>query len=84
MLYILAVNTGLRARELASLTWESFNLNDSEASVRILAAYSKHRREDILPMRKDLAMKFADWQREQNAKSQEQVFKNFKYSQNKS
>ncbi|MFA6187449.1 MAG: tyrosine-type recombinase/integrase [Phycisphaerae bacterium] len=80
MLYVLAVNTGLRARELASLTWDSFNLSDSEPTVRILAAYSKHRREDVLPLRTDLAMQFANWQREQNANGRDKVFKEFKFA----
>jgi integrase len=56
MLYRLAVETGLRAGELASLTPASFNLNDrGSATVTVAAAYSKHRREDVLPLRPDLA-----------------------------
>jgi len=56
MLYRLAVETGLRASELASLTPESLDLVDlNEASVKVAAAYSKHRRDDIVPIRRDLA-----------------------------
>jgi integrase len=56
MLYRLAVETGLRASELASLTPESLDLADLDgASVKVAAAYSKHRRDDIVPVRRDLA-----------------------------
>jgi len=66
MLYMLAVSTGLRASELASLTWQSFNLNDSMPSVKVLAAYSKHRRDDTLPLRCDIAKQLALWKAESN------------------
>jgi integrase len=56
MLYRLAVETGLRAGELASLTPASFNLADLDAAtVKVTAAYSKHRRDDVLPLRRDMA-----------------------------
>jgi integrase len=56
MLYRLAVETGLRAGELASLTPASFHLADLDAAtVKVTAAYSKHRRDDILPLRRDMA-----------------------------
>jgi len=56
MLYRLALETGLRASELASLTPASFSLADPvEATVKVAAAYSKHRRDDILPLRRDVA-----------------------------
>ena len=50
MLYRLAVETGLRAGELRSLTPASFDLNDDLPTVKVLAAYSKHRRDDTLPL----------------------------------
>jgi len=53
MLYRLAVETGLRAGELRSLTRASFRLVGGSPTVRVAAAYSKHRREDVLPLRKD-------------------------------
>jgi len=56
MLYRLAVETGLRASELASLTPASLDLDDlGEANVKVAAAYSKHRRDDVVPIRRDLA-----------------------------
>ncbi len=51
LLYRLAVETGLRAGELRSLTPSSFRLEDREPSVTIAAAYAKNRREDVLPLR---------------------------------
>jgi len=48
MLYTLAVYTGLRASELASLTPASFDLTAKTVSVQ--AAYSKRRRNDTLPL----------------------------------
>jgi len=47
-LYRLALETGLRASELGSLTPESFDLD--AGTVTVAAAYSKHRREDVLPL----------------------------------
>ena len=55
MLYRLAVETGLRAGELRSLTHSSFDFDSNPATVTVAAAYSKHRREDTLPLRPELA-----------------------------
>jgi integrase len=57
VLYTLAANTGLRAAELASLTPESFSWGHEKtsATVTVAAAYSKHRREDVQPLRADVA-----------------------------
>ena len=49
----LAVETGLRAKELQSLTILSFDFD--KCTVTIEAAYSKHRRQDVLPLRPDTA-----------------------------
>ena len=77
MLYILAVSTGLRAGELASLTWQSFNLSDPTPSVTVLAAYSKHRRDDTLPLRLDIAQQLAMWKDEQTSDERLKVFAAF-------
>ncbi len=53
MLYCFATYTGLRANEIRNLTASSFNFDD--CTVKVKAAYSKRRREDILPLRKDTA-----------------------------
>ena len=56
MCYRLAVETGLRASELGSLTPRSFDLAKLEAAtVTVKAGYSKHRREDVLPLRRAMA-----------------------------
>ncbi len=55
MLYRLAVETGLRAGELRSLTRGSFNLESAEPSVTIAAAYAKNRRQDTLPLKPETA-----------------------------
>ena len=54
-LYRVALETGLRRGELASLTRASFNLSGDSPTVRVAAAYSKRRREDELPLRADTA-----------------------------
>ena len=51
IVYRLAVESGLRANELRSLTCGSFDLDADEPSVTVEAAYSKRRREDQLPLR---------------------------------
>ncbi len=53
MLYRLAVETGLRANELRNLVVSSFDLKS--CTVTVAAGYSKHRREDTLPLRKETA-----------------------------
>jgi len=55
MLYWLAVETGLRAGELRSLTRSSFDLKASPATVTVEAGYSKRRRQDTLPLRPEIA-----------------------------
>ena len=55
MLYRLAVETGLRANEIRTLTRASFDFASEPPTVSVKAAYSKHRRDDTLPLRKDTA-----------------------------
>jgi excisionase family DNA binding protein len=54
-LYTVATQTGLRASELASLTLGSFDLGSETPAVTVEAAYSKHRRRDVQPLRPDVA-----------------------------
>lgn len=61
MLYRLAAMTGLRASELASLTPASFDLTADTPIVTLEAAYSKHRREDVLPLHPDLVARLRQW-----------------------
>ncbi|MEF9437808.1 MAG: site-specific integrase, partial [Candidatus Mariimomonas ferrooxydans] len=53
LLYRLAAETGLRANELRSLKVSSFDFDNCTITAK--AAYSKRRREDTLPLRKDTA-----------------------------
>ncbi|MFH1421631.1 MAG: tyrosine-type recombinase/integrase, partial [Planctomycetota bacterium] len=55
LLYRLALETGLRASELASLAKNSFSLETNPPTVTVKAAYSKHRRDDTLPLRPETA-----------------------------
>jgi len=52
---LVAVETGLRAGELRSLTRASFDLAGTPPTVAVEAAYSKRRRRDVLPLRSDMA-----------------------------
>jgi integrase len=61
MLYLTAGYTGLRASELASLTPASFDFGADPPIVTIEAAYSKHRRKDVLPLHPDLALRLREW-----------------------
>jgi len=54
MLYRLAVETGLRANELRTLTVGSFDWK--ARTVTVQAAYSKHRRQDELPLRPETVL----------------------------
>ena len=53
LLYRFAAYTGLRANEIRNLTVSSFDFDNY--TVKVKAAYSKRRREDTLPLRKDFA-----------------------------
>ena len=53
MYYRIAIGTGFRAAEINSLTPLRFDLTDFDnATVTVTAAYSKHKREDVLPIRR--------------------------------
>jgi integrase len=55
LLYRVALETGLRANELRTLTRTSFDLDGPAPTVTVEASYSKHRRQDTLPLRPELA-----------------------------
>ncbi|TWT33896.1 Tyrosine recombinase XerC [Posidoniimonas corsicana] len=61
MLYQLAIATGLRANELATLTTASLQLEGDSPCVVVRAAYSKRRREDEQPLPTWLAEKLQAW-----------------------
>lgn len=55
LVYWLTVETGLRADELRSLKKLSFDFDN--LTITIIASYSKHRQEDVLPVRPELMTK---------------------------
>ncbi len=60
-LYLLSYLTGLRRKELASLTPASFDLAGNPPTVTVDAACSKHRKRDILPLHAELVAVLAEW-----------------------
>jgi len=75
MLYLIACFTGLRKGELGSLTKESFNFdNEKCATVTVEACYSKHRRQDILPLHPSIVQKLKDWLAMKNPQANELLF----------
>jgi len=61
MVYRLALGTGFRADELRSLKPASFDLDSDPPTVTVDAAYSKRRRQDVQPIRPDLAELLRPW-----------------------
>ncbi len=61
MLYRVALGTGFRVSELRSLTPASFRLDDDPPSIALQASHSKRRRDDLQPIRIDLAELLRSW-----------------------
>jgi integrase len=60
-IYLISYMTGLRRKELASLTPRSFALDASPPTVTIEATCSKHRRKDVLPLHPELVSQVRLW-----------------------
>ena len=60
-IYVLSYMTGLRRKELGSLTAHSFNLDAELPTLTVEAACSKHRRKDVLPLHPELVVMLRDW-----------------------
>lgn len=60
-LYQVAAYTGLRRSELLSLTADSFDLAGRHPTVTVEARVSKHRRRDVVPLPKWLAIELRQW-----------------------
>jgi len=58
---VVASHTGLRASELASLSPASLALDGNSPTIKVAAAYSKRRRDDVQPIRADLAELLRSW-----------------------
>ena len=61
MIYFFSAFTGLRRKELASLTPRSLNLAGKRPTVTVAAAYAKNGREDKLPLHPWLAQSVQQW-----------------------
>lgn len=61
MLYLLAAWTGFRRGELGSLTLKNFSLKRKNPTVSVAAAYSKHRRDDVIALHPDVVERFTKW-----------------------
>jgi len=61
LIYMTAAGTGFRANELRTLTPECFDLAGTPPTITIEAGYSKHRRQDVQPIRADLADLLRGW-----------------------
>ncbi len=60
-IYTLSYMTGLRRKELASLTPSSFDLKATPPTVTVEAACSKHRKKDTLPLHPELVTMLKFW-----------------------
>jgi integrase len=60
-IYRLVMETGLRWSEVKGLTRDCFDLEAEEPTLTVKAAYSKHRRQDILPLRPRMAALLKDY-----------------------
>jgi len=62
-IYLLSNLTGLRQKELGSLTPQSFNLKSSPPTITVEAITSKHRKKDVLPLHPELVAILPQWLR---------------------
>lgn len=60
-IYMISFMTGLRRKEIASLTPRSFNLDADPPTVTIKATVSKHRKKDVLPLHRELVIMVQEW-----------------------
>lgn len=60
-IYTISFLTGLRRKEIASLTPRSFALNAEQPTITVQAASSKHRKKDVLPLHPDLISRLKEW-----------------------
>jgi integrase len=61
MAYKVSMMTGIRRSELGSLTKESIDLDATPPTVTVEAGYSKHRREDVLPLHSSIIEDLRVW-----------------------
>ena len=71
ILYILASYTGFRRNELGSVTARSFDFASDPPLLTVNAGYSKHRKTDVIPLRKDLAEHVQAWTQRKNPRPEQ-------------
>ncbi len=75
LIYVVAVYTGLRRNEIASITPASFSFDSTPPTITVEAGYSKRRQKDILPLRRDFAERLRQWiAQKPNAKATDRLF----------
>lgn len=60
-IYLISYLTGLRRKEIASLTPESFQIDGDPPTMVVEAGDSKHRRKDTIPLHPELVEMLRDW-----------------------
>ena len=60
-LYRLATETGLRRNELGATIPESFDLDAATPTIAVAGAFTKNRKQALLPLRRDLAQELRPW-----------------------
>ena len=60
-IYLLSYLTGLRKNEIASLTVESFQLDQDTPTLTVEAKDSKHRKKDVIPLHSTLVTLLRKW-----------------------
>ena len=73
-LYLVAALTGLRRKELASLTRENFRLDGSTPTVRIQGAYSKNKKTDEIPLHPTVVERLREYFDRTKSKAGKPVF----------
>jgi len=61
LLYIMAIYTGFRAKELSSMTWRLLDLGEENPSASVRAGYTKNGNEVTLPLQRDVADLFRQY-----------------------
>jgi integrase/recombinase XerD len=61
ILYIVGAYTGYRRNEIGSVTIQSFDFDSEPPTLTVAAGHSKHRRTDVLPLRRDFANRIRKW-----------------------
>jgi hypothetical protein len=61
VLYIVGAYTGYHQNEIGSVTTRSFDLGSEPPTLTVQAGYSKHRRTDVVPLRRDFADLIQSW-----------------------